>query len=222
MQAQALVVWGGWDGHEPGPVSELFRSMLEREGFEIEVSNGTSAFLNLDRFSNLRLIIPVITMSTITPEESASVCAAVRGGVGIAGCHGGMCDSFRNDTEWQFMTGGQWVAHPGNDSVTYTVRIVDRSHPITEGLEDFEITSEQYYLHVDPGISVLAETDFPAPGVGGPHEGNPCRMPQIWTKMYGEGRVFYSAIGHRKSDIEEPVPFELMRRGFLWASGILK
>jgi len=130
-----------------------------------------------------------------------------------------MCDAFRNDTEWQFMTGGQWVAHPGNDGVTYRVEIAKETpHPITEGIDDFEVTSEQYYLHTDPGNTVLATTRFPWRGVGGPHEANPCAMPQVWVKQYGRGRVFYNALGHNRAVLEEPTPRELMRRGFLWAA----
>jgi uncharacterized protein len=117
------------------------------------------------------------------------------------------------------MTGGQWVAHPGNDGVSYQINICkDNPHEITDGLSDFTVVSEQYYLHTDPGNNVLATTDFPTVGVDGPHSGNPCKMPQVWTKMYGQGRVFYNALGHNRAVLEAPEPFELMRRGFLWAA----
>jgi type 1 glutamine amidotransferase len=130
-----------------------------------------------------------------------------------------MCDAFRMDTEWQFMTGAQWVAHPGNDGLRYPVNISrDKPHEITAGLSDFEVASEQYYLHVDPGVNVLATTPFPTPGVNGPHAKNPCLMPVVFTKMYGNGRVFYNSLGHHRDVLEAPEPRELMRRGFLWAN----
>ena len=117
------------------------------------------------------------------------------------------------------MTGGQWVAHPGNDGVAYTVRIVDRSHPVTERISDFDVKSEQYYMHVDPAVKVLATTRFPTAGVEGPHLANgEVEMPQVWTKYYGRGRVFYSALGHQANVFEIPEARELMRRGFLWAA----
>lgn len=216
----ALVVWGGWDGHEPELVADFFRTILEGEGFQVEVTNDKEAFEDAEKLNELNLIIPVITMSTIEQRQLNPILTAVREfGVGIAGCHGGMCDSFRQETEWQFMTGGQWVAHPGNDGVTYAV-LIDRSkeHEITEDLSDFEVTSEQYYLHTDPGNNVLAYTMFPHPGVEGPHTSNACRMPQVWTKMYGKGRVFYNALGHHRAVLEAETPRELMRRGFLWAA----
>ncbi|HRI44373.1 MAG TPA: ThuA domain-containing protein [Fimbriimonadaceae bacterium] len=221
MDRRALVVWGGWDGHEPDRVADLFASMLRGEGFEVDVSDSLDAFADPGRMRGLSLIVPVVTMSEITAEQLGPVLRAVADeGVGMAGCHGGMCDAFRASTEWQFLTGGQWVAHPGNDGVRYRV-VVDRSvpSPITEGLDDFEVVSEQYYLHTDPGNRVLAYTEFPHPDHDGPHAGNACRMPQVWTKSYGRGRVFYNALGHQRSVLEEPVPRELMRRGFRWAAG---
>jgi len=219
MAKSALIVWGGWDGHQPEQVAGLFRNILESEGIEVTVRDSLDAFLELDALPSPDLIVPIWTMGDISPNQSRAILEAVaQQGVGLAGCHGGMCDAFRADTNWQFMTGGQWVAHPGDDSVEYEVRI-DHEHPheITQGLNDFTVVSEQYYLHTDPGNEVLAWTEFPHPNVPGPHSQNPCRMPQVWVKSFGRGRVFYNALGHRASDLETGTPRELMRRGFLWA-----
>lgn len=165
----------------------------------------------------LSLIVPHWTMGRITPEQLNPVLRAVESGVGLAGCHGGMCDAFRESTEWQFMTGGQWVAHPGNDGVKYTVRITDRANPITAGIADFEVASEQYYMHIDPAVKVLATTTFPiAPG---PHTPNGAvEMPVLWTKFYGRGRVFYDALGHTASVVGSQPNLTIMRRGFSWAA----
>jgi hypothetical protein len=128
-----------------------------------------------------------------------------------------MCDSFRNNTQYQFMTGGQWVAHPGNDGVEYTVHIDDQTHFITRGSDDFKVKSEQYYLHVDPAVKVLGSTRFPVSD--GPHVRNGAvRMPQIWTKWWGDGRVYYNALGHQASIVAQPEVFRLMIRGCLWAA----
>lgn len=218
MSKRALVVWGGWDGHEPDRVAELFGEILRGEDFDVQVRDTLDAFVDTD-LNAIDLIVPIWTMGEITFEQREPVTRAVASGVGMAGCHGGMCDAFRGDTEWQFMTGGQWVAHPGNDPVTYTIEI-DRGldHEITRGIPDFEVASEQYYLHTDPGNLVLASCDFPTPGVDGPHTGNPCRMPQVWVKTYGSGRVFYNALGHRADTLATGPARELMRRGFVWAA----
>ena len=217
---KALIVWGGWLGHQPKEVAEVFRGMLVAEGFAVEVSDTLDAFRDAPALLDLSLIVPIWTMGKILSEQAKPVLAAVReGGVGLAGCHGGMCDSFRENTEWQFMTGGQWVAHPGNDGVKHTIRITDPAHEITTGLHDFAVVSEQYYLHVDPGVKVLATTEFPTPGVDGPHVPNGrVVMPQVWTKMYGKGRIFYNALGHQANIFDIPEARELMRRGFRWAA----
>ena len=217
---QALVVWGGWDGHQPREVGELFQRVLIEEGFKVDLSDTLESFNDESQLSRLDLIGPVWTCGNLKPEQQNALCGSVRNaGVGIAGVHGGMGDAFRNNCEYQFMTGGQWVAHPGNDGVRYTVRIKDRAHPVTEGVSDFKVVSEQYYMHVDPGIKVLADTIFPAPGIDGPHVPNgEVAMPVLWTKMYGKGRVFYSSIGHQARTVAEEPHLTIMRRGFRWAA----
>jgi type 1 glutamine amidotransferase len=217
VSRKALIVWGGWDGHQPEEVAEIFARVLRDEKFEVEVSDTLDAFRDEAKLMGLSLIVPVWTMGKITNEQLNPVCGAVRGGVGIAGCHGGMCDSFREATEWQFMTGGQWVAHPGNDGTRYTVRIGPTKSPITEGVRDFEVVSEQYYMHVDPAVKVLATTRFPV--ADGPHAPNgPVDVPVVWTKTYGQGRVFYNSLGHQANIVESEPCLMLMRRGFLWAA----
>lgn len=208
MAKRALIVWGGWDGHEPDKVAAIFDRVLRSRGFETEVSNTLDSFKDKEKLARLDLVIPIWTMGQISGEQLGPLLEAVRGGVGIAGCHGGMGDAFRNETEYQFMCGGQWVAHPGG-IVTYTVNIKDHSHPITRGISDFSITSEQYYMHVDPAIHVLATTTFPDYGAV---------MPVVWTKTYGSGRVFYNSLGHVAKDFDVPENLEIMTRGMLWAA----
>jgi type 1 glutamine amidotransferase len=218
LPKKALIVWGGWDGHEPDKVAAIFDRILREEGFQTEVSNSLDSFRDESKLMSLNLIVPVWTMGTITKEQAEPVFKAVReGGVGMAGCHGGMCDSFRMNTEWQFMTGGQWVAHPGNDGVKYRVQICSLDSPITAGIKDFEVASEQYYMHVDPAVQVLATTEFPI--ADGPHVPNgKVDMPVVWTKYYGKGKVFYNSLGHQASIVEAEPCLTLMRRGCLWAA----
>ncbi|THF79879.1 ThuA domain-containing protein [Cohnella fermenti] len=214
---RALILWGGWDGHQPKEVAEIFKNVLERENFEVEVSDTLEAFADGEKLKELDLIVPVWTMGRIEQAWVNNVSEAVQAGVGLAGCHGGMCDSFRENVDWQFMTGGQWVAHPGNDGVEYTVNVKAGSSPLTDGIEDFEVKSEQYYLHVDPAVEVLATTRFPV--VPGPHSLNKAvDMPVAWTKRWGVGRVYYNSLGHQANIVDMPVVTELMRRGFLWCA----
>ena len=217
MARKALIVWGGWNGHQPKEVADIFNRVLREENFDVEMSDTLDAFKDEAKLMGLSLIVPIWTMGKIAKEQADPVYKAVKSGVGIAGCHGGMCDSFRESTEWQFMTGGQWVAHPGNDGTKYTVRVMKTGHPITEGLSDFPVTSEQYYMHVDPAVKVLATTEFPT--ADGPHVPNgKFDMPVVWTKYYGQGRVFYNSLGHQANIVESEPCLTLMRRGFLWAA----
>jgi len=217
MPGKALIVWGGWDGHQPKQVADVLERALKADGFEVEVSDTLDAFKDAKKLLGLSLIVPHWTMGKITTEQLKPVLEAVQSGVGMAGCHGGMCDAFRDNTDWQFLTGGQWVAHPGNDGVKYTVRITDKTHPITAGLTDFDVASEQYYMHVDPAVKVLATTSFPV--ADGPHVPNgPVEMPVLWTKTYGKGRVFYDALGHTAKVVESEPNLTIMRRGFKWAA----
>jgi type 1 glutamine amidotransferase len=214
---KALIVQGGWQGHEPQQVAEIFRILLEEEGFEVEVADSLEAFADAEKLLGLDLIIPVWTMGEIDKQYAKNVSEAVQSGVGLAGCHGGMCDSFRNNVDWQFMTGGNWVAHPGNNGVEYVVNIKASSSPLLDGIEDFTVVSEQYYLHVDPAVEVLATTRFPV--VEGPHSLNKAvDMPVVWTKRWGVGRVYYCSLGHVANIIEMPEVKLMMRRGFLWTA----
>ncbi|GAB6931305.1 ThuA domain-containing protein [Paenibacillus sp. JCM 10914] len=214
---KALIVWGGWDGHEPQQVAAIFEGLLQAAGFEVEVSDTLDAFNDGEKLKGLDLIVPVWTMGEISNEQVANVSAAVQAGTGLAGCHGGMCDSFRNNVDWQFMTGGQWVAHPGNDGVEYKVEIKSSSSPLVDNMQDFQVASEQYYLHVDPAVEVLATTRFPV--TAGPHILNKAvDMPVVWTKRWGYGRVYYNALGHHADIVDMPEVKELMRRGLLWAA----
>jgi type 1 glutamine amidotransferase len=152
-------------------------------------------------------------MGELTKEESDGLMSAVMNGTGIAGCHGGLGDSFRGNTNYLFMVGGQFVAHPGG-KIEYEVNIVNYDDPITKGLSDFKITTEQYYMLVDPGVEVLATTTFSgehAPWVKG------VVMPVVWKKMYGKGKVFYNSIGHSVDNFNIKQVMEITKRGILWA-----
>ncbi|MFW6308681.1 MAG: ThuA domain-containing protein [bacterium] len=218
MSRKALIVQGGWEGHEPVQVSKVFKEILEGENFEVEVSDTLDAFTDEDKLKSLDLIIPQWTMGEINEDQLNPVLKAVESGVGIAGIHGGMCDAFRESVQWQFMTGGQWVAHPGGDNTDHMVYInKTSSSPIVKDLDDFAVSSEQYYMHVDPAVDVLATTRFPVED--GPHSANGMvDCPVVWTKYWGKGRVFYNSLGHHADIVEMEEVTTLMRRGFLWAA----
>jgi type 1 glutamine amidotransferase len=213
--SSALIVWGGWEGHEPKQVAEILAKALCENDFEVEISDTLDAFKDQEKLEALDLIVPLWTMGKIASDQLNPVLKAVSNGTGIAGVHGGMGDAFRNETEWQFMVGGQWVAHPGG-VVDYEVNITKPEDPVMKGLSDFKMHSEQYYMHVDPINDVLATTTFT-----GEHafwtKGSV--MPVAWKKMYGKGKVFYSSLGHVAVDLDVPEALTIITRGMLWAAG---
>ena len=212
MAKKALIVSGGWDGHEPAQVSEIFRKELTGAGLDVKVATTLDALL--DNASQYDLIVPNWTMGQITGDQENALLNAVKSGVGVGGFHGGMGDAFRVNTTFQFMVGGQFVAHP-DDHRDYIVNIVKRDDPIVAGLKDFKFHSEQYYMHVDPNNEVLATTTFEtvsAPWVNG------TIMPVVWKRKYGAGKVFYSSLGHNAKQFDVPEVREITKRGLIWAA----
>jgi len=211
---KVLFVWGGWEGHEPKQCVDIFAPILAECGYEVDVCDSLDVYVDAERMRSYDLISQVYTMSTITREQEQGLLNTLAAGTGFAGWHGGMADAFRNSTDYQFMVGGQWVAHPGN-IIDYTVNIVNHEDPITAGIQDFAMHSEQYYMHVDPSNQVLATTTF---------TGKYCEwvdgvvMPVVWKRRWGQGRIFYSSLGHVASDFNVPEAKEIMRRGLLWAT----
>jgi uncharacterized protein len=210
----ALMVWGGWDGHEPKQCADIFAPWLRSQGFTVTVAETLDAYLDADLVKTLSLIVPIWTMGTITQDQEKALLAAVTHGVGIAGWHGGMGDSFRNNTEYQYMVGGQWVAHPGG-VIPYRVQVTNHADPITAGLPDFDMVSEQYYMHVDPSNQVLATTTFGG-AVNDWIAG--AVMPVAWKRRYGAGKVFYTSLGHVAKDFDVPQARTIVQRGMLWAA----
>ena len=222
-QKSALMVWGGWEGHVPDEATAVFAPWLEEQGYDVEVSDTLTAYEDPDRLRSLDLVVPVWTQGAITQEQERNLLETIWSGVGVAGWHGCMADSFRMSTDYQFMVGGQWVAHPGG-FIDYEVNILDTGDPITAGLGDFKLYTEQYYMHVDPNNEVLATTTFkgdqPASGRSTYHcpwiDGTV--MPVVWKRRWGKGRVFYSSIGHKIEDLVVPEANTIIKRGMLWAS----
>jgi len=210
----ALFVWGGWDGHEPKQCVDIFAPLLQEQGYKVEISDTLDSYLDPSKMQSLSLVVQVWTMGTITDAQERALLQAIESGVGFAGWHGGMADSFRNNVNYQFMVGGQWVAHPGG-VIEYEVNVVHHDDPITAGIGDFRVESEQYYMHVDPSNEVLATTTFTGervPWIAG------VTIPAVWKRRWGQGRVFYCSVGHVAKDFDVPEAREIVRRGMLWAS----
>ena len=211
---KVLFVWGGWEGHEPKQCVDIFAPIMASEGYTVEISNTLDVYLDQEKMLAFDLIVQVWTMGKITSEQLKGLQTAIGSGVGFGGWHGGMGDSFRESTDYQFLVGGQWVAHPGG-VIDYAVQITNHTDPITAGIKDFAMHSEQYYMHIDPSNEVLATTTF-----GGEHVPwiKGATIPVVWKRMWGQGKVFYTSLGHVAADFNGPEAREIVRRGLLWAT----
>ena len=211
---KALIVKGGWEGHDPDAVAEVFHDQLRGAGFDVEVAEQVEVFDEKAKLSEQDLIVPVWTMGKLTKEQFANLREAVKGGVGLGGVHGGMCDAFKNSFGYMWLAGGQFLAHPHVGE--YTVRLTAEPSPITDGMAShFTYNSEQYYLMVDPGNVILADTLYE-------HDGRRVIMPVVWTKTWGAGRVFYSALGHCAQEFSDyPDVLAMTLRGFQWAACVI-
>ncbi|MFJ3391251.1 ThuA domain-containing protein [Leifsonia aquatica] len=229
MTRHALVVRGGWDGHMPVETTDLFIPFLEANGFTVRVEDSPAVYADEPFMDTVDLIVQINTMSTIEPAELAGLQRAVLNGAGLAGWHGGIADSYRNSADYLHMIGGQFAHHAGKDPaertgeqsdnyIPYTVRITEygKTHPITAGIDDFDLVSEQYWVLSDEYNDVLATTTQSVR----PWDAwnRPVTAPAIWTRQWGEGRVFVSAPGHRLEIVESRPVRTIIERGLLWAA----
>ena len=208
-----LVVWGGWEGHKPSLFASHVEKWLISQNANYQINNSLNAYDNFKELIKYDLIIQSVTQGKISKNQEANLLKAVRNGVGIAGAHGGLADSFRNNTNYQFMIGGQWVEHPGG-KVKFKINMLDDE--LTHGLDDFEIFTEQYYLHYDPNIEIIANTKFNGETFPWIED---VVMPVSWKKTYGKGKVFYISIGHDPDEfMMHEDGWKLLTRGFVWAT----
>lgn len=212
---RVLMVYGGWPGHKPALFAEKAGALLKASGAIVIMADTAAVFEDSSLLASMDLIVQSITMHKITGKQMKGLETAVKNGVGFAGAHGGFCDAYRSNTLYQYMTGGQFVAHPGGQ-IPYTIQITDKDDPVSRDIPDFETTTEQYYVHVDPNVKVLATTTF-----SGEHDewiaGSV--MPIAWKKNHGKGRIFCLTIGHNPEEFDvEPAQTFLMN-GLKWAGG---
>ncbi len=209
-----LMVHGGWQGHRPAEFVKKMKKWLEAEGAVITVSDSLGVYNNAELLGSFDLIIQYWTMGKISKTELKGLQTAIKNGVGFTGVHGGIGDSFRESTDYQYMVGGQWTAHPGGE-IDYSIHILDKKNPITKGISDYPVKTEQYYMLVDPNVNVIATTTFDG---SKDYWNKGAVMPVAWTKYFGKGRIFYFSVGHSPNQFEVEETMQIIKRGFRWAS----
>lgn len=226
---KALIVRGGWEGHRPVESTELFVPFLQDNGFEVQIEQSPAVYADAGVMAGTDLIVQCVSMSEITAEQVAGLRDAVAAGTGLTGWHGGIADSYRASSDYLQLVGGQFATHPGKEPaervgaeqdnyLAYTVSISElgRTHPITAGLDDITLTTEQYWVLSDDLCDVLATTTHPAEAWQPWHR--PVTTPAVWTRQWGEGRVVVTTPGHSLDVLENASIRTIIERGMLWAS----
>jgi type 1 glutamine amidotransferase len=208
---RALVVWGGLELHEPEAGALIVRDILQQEGFDVTV---TSDYQALGNSADYDLVVPQITGGELDRETTIRFCAGIEAGTGLAGFHHGLATTFPGNARFRFMAACTFATHPG-DVIDYRVDTKNFHDPIMAGIGSFPHRSEQYYMHVDPAVEVLATTTF-----SGEHASwkRNVQIPVVFKTVYGRGRVFYSALGHVAAELERPEVRTILHRGLLWAA----
>ena len=217
LPRRAVVVRGGWEAHQPFAATELFVPFLKDNGFDLVFSDNLDIYCDEANMRAADLVVQCWTMGRLSAQQLEGLEQSVKAGAGLAGWHGGIVDSFRESPGYLQLTGGQFVAHPGN-FVDYEVQAVpERSgHEIMRGLGNFRLHTEQYWVLSDPLDDVLATTRFVA-SAGAPWD-QPFVVPAVWTRSWGKGKVFVCTVGHSVADLEVREVRTIIERGLLWAS----
>jgi len=121
--------------------------------------------------------------------------------------------------EYLKMLGGWWTEGPPKTGHAprhcYTVKFVDREHPITKGLgESFVVSDELYHSQQMSSEAHILASAFDDPAIGGTGKDEPL----IWTVNYGQGRVMYTALGHDVAAMQESGFVNTFLRGSEWAA----
>ena len=208
---RALIVWGGLELHEPEAGAKIVAEMLGAEGFDVTV---TPDYQALGNSADYDLVVPQITGGELDRETTIRFCAGIEAGTGLAAFHHGLATTFPGNARFRFMAACTFATHPG-DIIDYRVDTKSFHDPIMEGIGSFPHRSEQYYMHVDPAVDVLATTTF-----SGEHAGWKAnvQMPVVFKTVYGKARVFYTALGHRPAELDNPKIRTILHRGLKWAT----
>jgi type 1 glutamine amidotransferase len=210
---KAIIVWGGWQGHEPEQCAEVVAELLRADGFGVEVT-GDLGILGSPTIARADLLVPIVTGEKIEKAHADALVQMVREGLGLGGHHGTLATSFKESASFRYLSGVTWVAHPGN-IIDFRVNVTRQDDPVMAGIPDFDYRSEQYYLHYDPSIDILATTTFS--GEYDPAARN-VTMPVAFKRHFGTGRIFYSALGHVAAEFDHPYMSLILRRGLSWAA----
>jgi len=201
--------------HNWAEVSQAIKETLTATGrFDVRVCEDAGVLdsaTSLARYDLVFLHLYNAKTPTLSDTAKANLLQFVKGGKGLALSHLSSA-SFKEWEEFHKLCGRYWVmgkSGHGPRSV-FKVRVANKEHPITKGLEDFEADDELYAkLQGDGAITVLVEADS---------DWSKQTDPLAFTVEYGKGRVFQETFGHDGKAIRNPSVQKLIQRGCEWAA----
>ena len=205
-KVKTLLLVGG-TVHDWKGIGDVVEKTLQDAGkFDVtRVNNDLDAFLP-EKIKPYKLVVFYWTLGELTAEQKQGILGHISQGNGFVTFHSG-ADSFRGDRDWHDFVGGHFVTHPRYRQ--YQVSITTEKHPISQGIDEFMTTDEQYILDYEKDkMTVLGN---------GLYQGQ--LMPALWVKPHGKGRVFYNSGGHDSKATAQPMFQKLLVRGCLWAAG---
>lgn len=181
----------------------IYEAIWQMPQLQITRSKDDLSCLEQERIAPFDLAVFYHTVTELTDAQKNGLLGWVNAGGGFVGVHSA-ADSFRDCPEYRAMVGGHFVTHPHYRQ--YMVSVVDSTHPITEGLEEFWVEDEQYVTDYDPRNNVLATALYKGRAT-----------PVVWTKSWGRGKVCWIALGHDAKACRQEVFVTLLQRACLWA-----
>jgi type 1 glutamine amidotransferase len=228
----AVLVFDKINGFRDSPSVDAAAAALEgiakRRGWTI-VSTANGAVFNARDLARFDVVVwNNISGDALTLPQRAAFQAWLRKGGGFAGIHGSGGDPvYFWDWYADELLGARFKGHPMRPQFQEARVVVEGAAAgVTAGLgPEWRMTEEWYSFGTNPrtsGAHVLAtldESTYSPEGMGG----SELRMgdhPIAWTRCIGNGRSFYTAIGHRPESYVEPHSLQLLEQGIAWAAGL--
>jgi type 1 glutamine amidotransferase len=215
---RVLLTTGG-HGFEAEPFYATFDAMADVQYTKAELPKD-AGLLKPGLEEQFDCIVMYDMVAGISPEQQKALVELLNRGIGLVSLHHNLgahrdWDEFRKIIGGKFcladqvIDGKEYKKTPWAHGQVLKVTVVDKKHPITQGVDDFEIHDETYGLfYTAPNIHVLLKTDHP--------NNNP---ELAWTTSYGKSRVFYLMLGHDGLAYENPNFRKLVHQGIRWAAG---
>jgi type 1 glutamine amidotransferase len=197
--SKILLLVGGLDYHNTPEHRSLLASLLSGSGRFATTLTEDMGILTTDNLAGYDVVVNYTNRVQLSGEQVSALLSAVEGGKGFVGIHAAT-KTFLTSPSYFDMLGAWQIQH--DPFKEFTVNIVDKEHPITQGIENFQIEDELFVVEGDmTKWHILARAEGHA---------------IIYNKTFGRGRVHYNSLGHNAKTLNHPVFRQLVLRALDW------